>query len=194
MKITFIRMVATLLVSIGMVGCALYAPPEIPVATESVAAGSVVARSGQPQKLIGKAVSVGHVLPGVTLAARDLQVHSLDTLKGQVALLSIVPSLDTQVCERQTHLLGEASEDMLPPEIVRVTISRDLPFAQNRFAAETGYEHIRYLSDYRAAEFGLGTGLLLEDLKLLARAVMSLILMGSSGICRSCQRSLISLT
>lgn len=157
---------------IGLNGCALHSVPEIPTSTETVAAGSTVTRGGNTQNLTGDGVSVGEPLPNIKLTDRNMQLRSLDELRGRTVLLSIAPSLDTQVCERQTHLLGEADDKDLPEEVVRVHISRDLPFAQSRFATHTGFENIFYLSDYKSAEFGRGTGLLLEDLRLLARAVM----------------------
>ncbi|MBE0574566.1 MAG: thiol peroxidase [Desulfuromonadales bacterium] len=156
----------------GLNGCALHSLPEIPTSTETVAAGSTVTRAGNAQNLIGDGVAVGQTLPNLKLTDRNMQLRSLDELRGRTVLLSISPSLDTQVCERQTHLLGEADVKDLPEEVVRVKITRDLPFAQSRFATETGFENIFYLSDYKSAEFGRGTGLLLEDLGLLARAVM----------------------
>jgi thiol peroxidase len=104
-------------------------------------------------------------------------------LKGSILLLSIVPSIDTKVCEAQTHYLGEQGAD-LPSGILRVTISRDTPFAQKRFAGEAGLNNITYLSDYRDASFGRATGLLQEDSMLLARAV---IIADRKGIVRYIQ-------
>jgi thiol peroxidase len=91
--------------------------------------------------------------------------------KGAVLFLSIVPSLDTPVCEEQTHYLGEVGEK-LPKEVRRMTISRDTPFAQKRFAMEAKLTNLQYLSDYREGEFGKATGLLMEKLMLLARSVV----------------------
>ena len=154
-------------------GCAYFSSlPEIPTSTESVDPATTVTRGGTPQKLIGEPVSSGQALPDLQLTDRNMRPRSLGELKGRTALLSITPSLDTQVCERQTHLLGEAGDAELPAEIIRITITRDLPFAQSRFAEHTGFENILYLSDYKSAEFGLGTGLLVDELRLLARAVM----------------------
>jgi thiol peroxidase len=81
------------------------------------------------------------------------------------------PSLDTQVCERQTHLLGEEAAK-LPAGVRLVTISRDLPFAQKRFAEETGFKDILFLSDYQKSDFGQATGLLVDQIYLLARSVI----------------------
>lgn len=162
-----------LFLAAGLFGCAMFSNvPEIPVSAESVAAGSTVTRAGNPQNLLGEPVEVGQKLPALELTSRNMSPYNLDSLKGKVAVLSIAPSLDTNVCERQTHILGEASVEELPTGIARVTITRDLPFAHSRFLDHTDFTNILFLSDYKNAEFGLGTGLLIEELRLLARAVM----------------------
>jgi thiol peroxidase len=82
-----------------------------------------------------------------------------------------VASVDTPVCEEQTHYLGEKG-DMLPKEIKRIVISRDMPFAQKRFAKEAKLTSLQYLSDYKQGDFGRSTGLLTEGPMLLARSVI----------------------
>jgi thiol peroxidase len=91
--------------------------------------------------------------------------------RGSVLLLSIVPSLDTPVCEAQTHYLGEAGI-RVPKSIKRVVISRDTPFAQKRFAKEAKLTDLQYLSDYKQGDFARSTGLLTEGLMLFARSVI----------------------
>jgi len=91
-----------------------------------------------------------------------------------------VPSLDTRVCEAQTHYLAEMGAKLVPG-ITRIAISRDTPFAQKRFAEEAKLTEITYLSDYRDGSFGSSTGLLQEDSMLLARAV---IVVDKEGIVR----------
>lgn len=173
MKALFVRHIPSVFFLLTLSGCALLNPvPEIPTSTDSVFAGSTVTRAGEPQNLLGDPVAVGQLLPELNLTDRSMSLLSLAELRGKIAVLSIAPSLDTDVCERQTHILGEASEEELPAEIVRVKITRDLPFAHSRFREHTGFRNILFLSDYKSAEFGLGTGLLMEDLRLLARAVM----------------------
>jgi len=162
----------SLFFAIGLYGCALHSIPEIPTSTESVPAGTSVTRAGNAKVLMGSPVVVGDKLPNIMLTDRNMRPRSLDEYKGKTLLLSIAPSLDTQVCERQTHLLADATEKELPQDILRVTITRDLPFAHSRFAEHTGFYHIVYLSDYKSADFGLGTGLLMDDIRLLARGVM----------------------
>ncbi len=151
-------------------GCASLSPV-IPVDNRSVNPGGKITRGGATSfDLLGTPVAVGQKIPSVNLISRTLKSVDLVELKGEVLVLSIVPSLDTQVCERQTHLLGEAAKSL--PEGIRVlTISRDLPFAQNRFADRTGFKDILYLSDYQNADFGRGTGLLIDKIYLLARAI-----------------------
>ena len=98
-------------------------------------------------------------------------------------MLSIVPSIDTKVCEEQTHYLGEEG-DSLPPGVKRITISRDTPFAQTRFAKEAKLDDITYLSDYKEGAFGRSIGLLLDGPRLLARSV---IIVDKEGIVRYIQ-------
>lgn len=107
----------------------------------------------------------------------------LNDYRGSVLFLSIVPSIDTAVCEAQTHYLGEEG-DALPPTIKRITISRDTPFAQARFAKEAKLEDIDYLSDYKEGAFGRSTGLLIDGPRLLARSV---VLVDKQGIVRYIQ-------
>jgi thiol peroxidase len=103
--------------------------------------------------------------------------------RGRVLFLSIVPSIDTRVCEAQTHYLGEEG-DKLPPGVQRITISRDTPFAQKRFTREAKLTDIQYLSDYKEGDFGRSTGLLMDGFKLLARSV---ILVDKHGVVRYIQ-------
>jgi thiol peroxidase len=151
---------------------------------DSVEAGSNVAMRGKPLSLMGTPVTVGKPLPpSVLVDAMQMQGVNLSEVKGSVLFLSVVTSLDTPVCDVQTHYLGEEG-DRLPSSIRRITISRDTPFAQKRFAKEAKLEDIQYLSDYKEAEFGRSTGLLIDDLRLLARTV---ILVDKKGIVRYIQ-------
>jgi thiol peroxidase len=110
--------------------------PDIPVDEGSVEPGSTVARKGKPFKLLGTPIAVGDTLPSVQLRdATTMEKVDLSTMRGSILFLSIVPSLDTPVCDAQTHYLGEEG-DKLPQQIKRITISRDTPFAQKRFAKE----------------------------------------------------------
>jgi len=164
-------------------GCAT-APPAPRIDTASAAPGGVVTRKGEPMKLLGTALQVGRPLPSAWLVdAGSGKLVDLSQEKGKILFLSIVPSLDTKVCEAQTHYLGEEG-DRLPAGVERITISRDTPFAQQRFANESKLKDIRYLSDYREGKFGLATGLLIDDLRLLTRTV---VLVDKEGIVRYIQ-------
>jgi thiol peroxidase len=159
------------LVLLLILGCASL-QPKPPVDRESVQPGSVVQRGDKRFPLLGTPISKGDALPSVKLLdAMTMQEVDLSQERGTVLFLNIVPSLDTPVCEAQTHYLGEEG-DKLPDLVQRITISRDTIFAQKRFAKEAKLTDIRYLSDHREGAFGNSTGLLMDGLKLLARAVV----------------------
>ena len=128
---------------------------------------------GKPLTLMGEKAQVGETLPPVHLPDLALNMIDLQSLKGKVTILSIVPSLDTPTCDKQTHILSEENKG-LDKTVNLITISRDLPFAQKRFAKEARINNIKFLSDYRDAEFGKLSGLLIEENRLLARAVFVL--------------------
>jgi len=154
-----------------ILGCASLRPKP-PVDRLSVQPGSVVQRGDKRFPLLGTPISKRDSLPSVRLLdAMTMQEVDLSQERGKVLFLNIVPSLDTPVCDAQTHYLGEEG-DKLPDLVQRITISRDTIFAQKRFAKEAKLTDIRYLSDHREGEFGKSTGLLMDGLKLLARAVI----------------------
>lgn len=140
--------------------------------SDSIDPGSQVTKQGVKFSLKGEPLKIGHMFPDTELVYSDtMDSVNLNNFKGNVLFLSIVPSIDTKVCEIQTHYLGEEG-DKLPENVKRITISRDTPFAQSRFAREADLEDIIYLSDYKEGSFGRYTGLLIEDLMLLARSVV----------------------
>lgn len=158
--------------------------PDIQVDSASASPGTRVSFKGTPHDLMGDYIAVGDKLPPATLVqSGTMQPVDLSKEKGEILFLSIVPSIDTKVCEAQTHLLGEEG-DRLPDNVRRITISRDTPFAQERFAEAAGLTDIQYLSDYKSGEFGKATGLLVEDLMLLARSV---IIVDETGVIRYIQ-------
>ncbi len=128
---------------------------------------------GKPLTLTGEKLQTGKMLPTVLLPDLGLNMVDLQSFKGKVTLLSVVPSLDTPTCDKQTHILSEENKGL--DKIANlITISRDLPFAQKRFATKTKMQNITFLSDYRDAQFGKSTGLLIEENRLLARAIIIL--------------------
>ena len=110
-------------------------------------------------------------LRSVKLAKGDLSLQDIVETKGNVRIISVVPSLDTKVCEQQTHYLSEKNKG-LDAKVNLYTVSVDTPFAQDRFAKEAKINNVTFLSDFRSGEFGLTHGLLLDGPHLLARAVM----------------------
>jgi len=148
---------------------------DMPVADGSAVAGESnnILFQGKPLMLAGMGVKVGDKLRDVKLAQPDLSMIPINETKGKgkVRIISIVPSLDTKVCEQQTHYLSEKNMG-LDRMVELITISVDTPFAQKRFAEEAKISNVTFLSDYRAADFGKAHGLLLKDLHLLSRAVL----------------------
>ena len=124
---------------------------------------------GDSVTLRGNEVKVGEQAPNFTVLANDLSPVTLDTYKGAVKLISVVPSIDTGVCAAQTRKFNEEAAGL---ENVKVlTISVDLPFAQNRYCATEGLENAVTLSDHRDLSFGQAYGVAIEELRLLTRAV-----------------------
>jgi len=158
-----------------LAGCAAnsFSYKDFPVSKGSTAAGSgsTVAFKGSPLQLEGTPIKVGDTLRDAKVAAGDLKLVSLTEGKGKVRIVSLVPSLDTKVCEQQTHYLSERNRG-LDREVQLITVSVDTPFAQKRFAEEANIRNVTFLSDYRGGDFGRAHGLLVPVLHLLARSVM----------------------
>ena len=127
---------------------------------------------GNPMTLAGEEVKTGQQAPdfAVHYFEGGLKTLSLADLKGKPSLLSVVPSLDTGVCATQTKQFNEKLA-ALGDKINAVTISLDLPFAMNRFCGAENIKNIRVASDYQDRSFGRNWGMLIEELKLLARGV-----------------------
>lgn len=148
--------------------------PAMTMDSNSVDPGTQVTRKGKELPLTGTPVKIGQRLPDTGLVdAATMKGVNLNDYLGSVVFLSIVPSIDTTVCEAQTHYLGEQG-DKLPATVKRITVSRDTPFAQARFAKEAKLEDVQYLSDYKEGSFGYSVGLLLDGPRLLARSVVIL--------------------
>jgi thiol peroxidase len=143
---------------------------ELPV-SKANAEGSTVAFRGTPQKLEGNTVRVGESLRDAKLTTTDMRPTSLADTQGKVRIVSIVPSVDTKVCEQQTHYLSEKIGP-LDQSVQLITVSIDTPFALKRFAEEAKISNITFLSDYRGGEFGRAYGLLVPSMHVLARSVM----------------------
>ena len=130
----------------------------------------VITMKGQPLTLVGPELQVGAPAPDFEVAANDLSPFQFSSLKGQVCLIASVPSLDTPVCDLETRRFNDDAAN-LSQDIQLMTISMDLPFAQKRWCGAAGVERLMTYSDHRLASFGLAYGVLIKELRLLARAV-----------------------
>ncbi len=129
-----------------------------------------VTMKGKPLTLVGKQVKVGDSAPDFEVLANDLSPVKLSDFRGRVCVISVVPSLDTPVCDIQTRRFNEEAA-ALGRDVVVLTISMDLPFAQKRWCGAAGIKNVQTLSDHRNAAFGKAFGVLIDELRLLARAV-----------------------
>ena len=125
---------------------------------------------GNPITLIGPELKAGDKAPDFKLLANDLSEVTLASSKGKTRLISVVPSLDTPVCDLQTKRFNEEA-GKLPKDVVVYTVSVDLPFAQKRWCGASSATNIQTLSDHRETSFGTAYGALIKELRLLARAV-----------------------
>lgn len=127
--------------------------------------------AGDKVTLIGKQVEVGQKAPAFKATKNDLSEFNSEDLKGKVVVYSIAPSLDTSVCAIQAKKFNHDALD-LSDDVVIVTITEDLPFAQKRFCANEDIKNLEMVSDYKEREFGEKYGFLIDELKLLARGVV----------------------
>ncbi len=124
---------------------------------------------GNPVTLLGNEAKVGEKAPDFKVLANDMSEVTLADSKGQVRLLSVVPSIDTGVCDAQTRRFNEEASKLGNVKIL--TVSVDLPFAQKRWCAAAGIENVQTVSDHRDLSFGEAYGVAIQELRLLARAV-----------------------
>ncbi|MHB8066610.1 MAG: thiol peroxidase [Desulfobaccales bacterium] len=132
-------------------------------------AGAVTMK-GNPLTLQGREVQVGDAAPDFEVTANDLAPFQFSSLAGQVCIIVSVPSLDTPVCDLETRRFN-AEAAGLSPDVRILTISMDLPFAQKRWCGAAGVEGLTTYSDHRLASFGQAYGVLIKELRLLARTV-----------------------
>jgi thiol peroxidase len=130
----------------------------------------LVTMKGNPVTLVGNEAKVGDKAPEFTVVDNALQPVGLSAYHGKVIVISAVLSLDTGLCDSQTRRFNEEATK-LGDDVVVLTISMDLPFAQKRWCGAAGVERVVTLSDYQQASFGQAYGILIKDLRLLARAV-----------------------
>lgn len=125
---------------------------------------------GKPVTLLGNELKVGDAAPDFTAVGNDMQPVTFSQFKGKVVVISAVPSLDTPVGNMETRRFNTGAP-RLGPDVVILTVSMDLPFAQKRWCGAAGVDKVMTLSDHRDASFGMAYGVLVKELRLLTRAV-----------------------
>jgi len=133
----------------------------------------VVTFKGGPLTLVGDEVRVGQKAGDFKALDLNLAEKSLADFKGKIKLIASVPSLDTPVCDMEIKRFNDEASK-LSKDLVIIFISMDLPFAQKRFCQEFDINKVKTLSDHRDADFGVKFGVLIKELRLLARAIFVL--------------------
>ncbi|UCG58216.1 MAG: thiol peroxidase [Phycisphaerales bacterium] len=144
---------------------------------------STITVDGNPFTLSGSRPRVGDPAPDVELLGNDMSPVKLSSFRGKVCIICSVGSLDTSVCDTETRRFNEEA-GRLGDSVAVLTVSMDLPFAQKRWCGAAGINNVQTLSDHRKAAFGTAFGVLIEELRLLARVVF---VMDRDGIVRYIQ-------
>lgn len=140
----------------------------------------IVKSHGSPLTLLGKGVGPGDKAPDFKVLDGELKEVSLKDFEGRIKLISVTPSLDTPVCDMQARRFNQEAAK-LPPDVAVLNISMDLPFAISRFCATAGIDKVKAYSDHKDASFGTAYGVLIKELRLLAR---SIFVIDSGGVIR----------
>ena len=130
----------------------------------------VITMESEPLTLLGEQIKIGEPAPDFEALANDLSPVKFSSFRGKVCIISSVPSLDTAVCDTMTRRFNQEAGN-LGDDVVVLTVSMDLPFAQERWCGAAGVKNVQTLSDHRDASFGKAFGVLIKELRLLARAV-----------------------
>ncbi|CAK7059217.1 thiol peroxidase [Tissierella sp.] len=132
----------------------------------------LVTMGGNPVTLLGKEIKVGDKAPEFTVLKSDLSLFTLEDAGNEVKIISVVPSLDTGVCELQTINFNETATEL--GDVTVLTISVDLPFAQKRFCSANNIDKVITLSDHKDLSFGMNYGFVIEEFRLLSRGIVIL--------------------
>ena len=130
----------------------------------------IITMKGNPLTLIGDQLKIGAPAPEFELLDNDLSKVNQSSFRGRISVISAVPSLDTPVCDMETRRFNEEAGN-LGSDVSIITVSMDLPFAQKRWCGAAAVEQVTTLSDHFDAKFGMAYGVLIKELRLLARAV-----------------------
>jgi thiol peroxidase len=127
---------------------------------------------GNPMTLIGPELKAGDKAPDFNLVDNGLKNVTLADTGNNVRILSVVPSLDTPVCDAQTKRFNEEAAKLSGVDIL--SVSMDLPFAQKRWCGAFGVDKVKMLSDHRDGSFGSHYGTLIKELRIESRAIFVL--------------------
>ncbi len=130
----------------------------------------IITMGGNPVTLVGNEVKVGDAAPDFEVVDTNLNPVKFSSFRGKVRVILSVPSLDTPVCDLEAQRFDSEIES-LPSDVEVLTISMDLPFAQKRWCGARGVKKVKTFSDHRDASFGLAYGVLIKEVRLLARAI-----------------------
>lgn len=139
---------------------------------------------GNPVTLLGPELKVGDIAPDFAAVDTTLTPVGINSHAGKIRIISAVPSLDTPVCDTETRRFNLEAAN-LPDNVVVLTISLDLPFAQKRWCGAAGIDRVITLSDYRERSFGQQYGVLIKELLLLARCIF---VVDAQGVIRYIQQ------
>jgi len=131
---------------------------------------AAVTFQGNPLTLLGPELKTGEKAPDFNLTTTDLKPVSLKDYQDKIKIISAVPSLDTNICSLETRKFNGLVAKM-SPDVVILTVSMDLPFAQKRWCGANGIDKVITLSDYMDHSFGLAYGVRIKELGLLARTI-----------------------
>src|ERR1044071_5976072 len=124
---------------------------------------------GNPFTLIGPELRAGDKAPDFDLVDNGLKPVTLKDTGNNVRIISVIPSLDTPVCDAQTKKFNEEVTHL--PGVEVLTVSMDLPFAQKRWCGQFGIDKVKMLSDHKDASFGSNYGTLIKELRIESRAI-----------------------
>ena len=127
---------------------------------------------GDPKTLIGPELKPGDPAPDFDVVDNNLRPVTLAGTGEHVRIFSVVPSLDTPVCDAQTKRFNEEAAKL--PNVNIITISMDLPFAQKRWCGAFGVDNVKMLSDHVDGSFGSNYGTLIKELRIESRAIFVL--------------------
>ena len=124
---------------------------------------------GNPLTLVGPELKPGDAAPEFNLVDNALKPVTLKDTGSKVRIVSVVPSLDTPVCDAQTKRFNEEAASL--PNVDIITVSMDLPFAQKRWCGAFGVDKVKMLSDHKDGSFGANYGTLIKELRIESRAI-----------------------